>query len=328
MFLPQLFSELKARASWTQQRLDAGHLHRVPQQEETITESVLLDLALALPALNVQMFTKHEESRYTGADWVWWWQGRDAWFGGLVQAKLLKDAGGGSPYYELGYVPKPSVATPQPVPQVERLLAASRATSLPALYALYNASTNPRLVGPCLTIAQGSQEEGISVLDGHVAHALWQGLPARPRSSKPPVEVPLSIVSAHARPWSCLIACTMFSCPQWRPQPAQDLWQKLNFPKVPPVGDLAYALASMHDLLAGSLSATQYALATDEVRDAGLLTGVFRSPPDYVTQPELFTSGEVDEDPGVDEVEPDYQRLPPGVDNLIVVSDGNVRRAG
>jgi len=71
-------------AIWTEDRLDRARLADVAQQEETITESVLLELKESLPQLSIKTYTRLEENRDTGADWLWWWCGETAWFGGLV----------------------------------------------------------------------------------------------------------------------------------------------------------------------------------------------------------------------------------------------------
>lgn len=95
---------------------DRALLADVAQPEETITESVLLELKESLPQLSIKTYTRLEENRDTGADWLWWWRGETAWFGGLVQAKKLKRKRGGTPHYEIGYRPKPRAGTAQPSP--------------------------------------------------------------------------------------------------------------------------------------------------------------------------------------------------------------------
>ena len=43
----------------------------------------------AQPNILVRTYTRWEESRESGADWAWWWEGETRWFGALVQAKRL-----------------------------------------------------------------------------------------------------------------------------------------------------------------------------------------------------------------------------------------------
>lgn len=91
------------RARWTHTRLSDGRRKGVELHEETITQDLLLDIAMAMPAMTVETFTKHREAR-NGADWQWewWFEGRQ-WFGLRVQAKRLKRLKSRRLGYDLGY---------------------------------------------------------------------------------------------------------------------------------------------------------------------------------------------------------------------------------
>lgn len=132
-----LFDELAAQSRAVALRLADGRRLGVEQQEETITESFLLELARAQPLVKVRTFTRAQESRETGADWAWWWEGQHQWFGALVQAKRLS-VQGAEFGYDFGYRPRRSDSRPDPERQIDLLLRAARDWDLPALFALYN----------------------------------------------------------------------------------------------------------------------------------------------------------------------------------------------
>lgn len=113
-------------------------------QEETLTEILLTGLGVQA---QVRMFTRREESRFTGADWFWWWTDGHEWFGSLVQAKRLKSSAG---KYGFEYKPRATRSNPKPIPQVDRLLEAARLLGVPAVYSLYSAGNLPSgSVGQC-----------------------------------------------------------------------------------------------------------------------------------------------------------------------------------
>lgn len=51
------------RARWTCTRLSDGRRNRVELHEETITQDLLLDVAMAMPAMTVKTFTKRQEGQ-------------------------------------------------------------------------------------------------------------------------------------------------------------------------------------------------------------------------------------------------------------------------
>jgi hypothetical protein len=85
-------------ARLTHIRLSDGRRNGVELHEETITQDLLLDIAMAMPAMTVTTFTKHREAR-NGADWQWeWWCEGSQWFGLRVQAiNSPADSGSASP---------------------------------------------------------------------------------------------------------------------------------------------------------------------------------------------------------------------------------------
>jgi hypothetical protein len=50
-------------AGWTHIRLSDGRRKGVGLHEETITQDLLLDIAMAMPAMTVETFTKYREAR-------------------------------------------------------------------------------------------------------------------------------------------------------------------------------------------------------------------------------------------------------------------------
>jgi len=106
----------------------------VEQQEETLTESLLLEIIRKSRTITVHTFSRTEEGR-TGADWAWWWEGDRRWFGAIVQAKRLNQRTG---QVDFGYRTRPSGSNPAPERHIDLLLEAARDLQLPPLYVLYN----------------------------------------------------------------------------------------------------------------------------------------------------------------------------------------------
>ncbi len=105
--------------------------------EETLSWQLQANAGWASELITVRRFTRHEENHYTGADWLWWWEGHDdEWFGCLVQAKRVKRTAAGLSFgYD--YRPAPSTAIPDPPTQIGRLLDAADVLAVPAAYMLY-----------------------------------------------------------------------------------------------------------------------------------------------------------------------------------------------
>lgn len=198
---------LKKKAGWVHGRLtDAARLG-TPFGEETITETLLLDLRLELGRrLAVTPFTKYQESRVTGADWEWWFCdgiGRRM-YGMRVQAKKLKLVNG-VPSYDFAYKPKKSKMR-----QIDRLLANARDVGLPAVYTLYNGPELDLNTFPwsCCREAPSAEVFGVSLLSAAGARRLADV----GRTS-------LADVGGMSLPWSCSALCpTRLRSTAW------DLW--------------------------------------------------------------------------------------------------------
>ena len=117
-------------ADWGWRRIAVAHENGFPFSEETITETILLDLKANHPGkLFIQPFSKRQE-RWNGADWEWW-IGRDGnWIGMRVQAKRI--ALPDEEFHELFYKSKTA-----PKRQIEYLIEQARADDLVPIYTLY-----------------------------------------------------------------------------------------------------------------------------------------------------------------------------------------------
>lgn len=139
--------------------------------EETLSWLLQSTTAWTSDRIVVRPFTRHEENRYTGADWLWWWEGDpDQWFGCLVQAKRLR-LSGGALTFDYGYRPAPSSAEPSPPTQLQRLLDASDRLDVPAAYLLYR---TPILGVPddwaCATIPPSFRTASATFLAAAIVH--------------------------------------------------------------------------------------------------------------------------------------------------------------
>lgn len=104
-----------------------------PFSEETVTETVLLDLASALShVVHVVPFTKPQEGQ-TGVDWEWCLYDKpgNRYLRFLVQAKVLDDK-------ERNYAHIDRYIGNTSVRQIDRLADTSLARGVPAIYAFYN----------------------------------------------------------------------------------------------------------------------------------------------------------------------------------------------
>lgn len=186
---------LRDKAAWVHDRLNLASSLSVPASEETITETLLLDLRVSLGCLlEIEPFTKYQESRRTGADWEWWFcdGAGQRMYGMRVQAKKLK-VKAGVPYYDLSYKPRLSNRR-----QVDRLISASERDGIPAIYALYN---GPDLdlscfAWTCCTEPKAPRVFGVSLLSGDAALRLADS-----------GDTSLSQAGSFSRPWSCAALC-------------------------------------------------------------------------------------------------------------------------
>ena len=135
-----------ARMVWV--RREAAKRSGLAFNEETITETILLDLATGYPGdVQIVCFSKPREAE-TGADWLWSFINVDESLSltMLVQAKRLGNAE--NVYHSLNR----NVGNRKPpVRQIDQLLATAQGQDVPATYAFYNhvtdASRVPRKCG-------------------------------------------------------------------------------------------------------------------------------------------------------------------------------------
>lgn len=85
---------LRRLAGWTWNRQNDAKAHGLSLQEETLTEILLLQIAndWAGQGVRAKLFTRAQEA-VNGADWEWFFQGRDCAIGYRVQAKRLYASG-------------------------------------------------------------------------------------------------------------------------------------------------------------------------------------------------------------------------------------------
>jgi hypothetical protein len=123
----QVFKEL---AIWTWDRLETAHDVGMPFGEETVTDHLLLELAVRCPTqIKVIPFTKKREHDI-GADWEWWfWSSLNRAIGFRIQAKKLDCTT--ARYESLKF--KPCGAA-----QIDQLIAAAASDRLIPMYCFYN----------------------------------------------------------------------------------------------------------------------------------------------------------------------------------------------
>ncbi|HEX6861003.1 MAG TPA: DUF6615 family protein [Caulobacteraceae bacterium] len=167
-----LFDILSYWAHWVWLRRARAKAARMAFSEETITETLLLDLATALPGqLHIEAFTKPKEGK-TGADWEWCFYDLAAghFFRMLIQAKSLdaRDQAYTKLYYKVG---KPKPGKHQPF-QIARLRATAARRGVPAMYVFYNHLTDARRLppSPCHCCAGCADCWGCSIAH---ADAIW-----------------------------------------------------------------------------------------------------------------------------------------------------------
>jgi hypothetical protein len=160
-----------ARETWT--RRGSAKTIGLAYNEETITETMLLNLKLRYPGeVTIIAFNKAEEAE-CGADWMWTFLSADeqSSITMIVQAKRLDND-------ERAYAGiKRSVgARMPPVRQIDRLLATAQKYSVPPVYAFYNhLRDHTRIKRSCGTLPDNVVEQiegwGISLASGHAVAA-------------------------------------------------------------------------------------------------------------------------------------------------------------
>lgn len=280
----RLFNALLRQSRALHSRMLDGHLHGVEQHEETLTESLLLELSRAMPSVTVRTYTRAEESRETGADWAWWWEGDRRWFGALVQAKRLDPT---TQSYDFGYMPRPSRRQADPQRQIDLLMEAARDLDLPPLYVLYNGPGFRLDPGrwACDEIAFDESAMGAAILPAAVA-AWLLALSATDQDS----------VAGFSRPLPCHVCpqrCSNFAALSWYLRAPVPLAKSLlGFPDDVADSDLALRAASSY--LAGLANARirQFRAQPTSPELAVVRQGVRTTPPDYVL---AALTGDVDD---------------------------------
>ncbi|MFD3427442.1 DUF6615 family protein [Nocardia fluminea] len=283
---PEVVLRLGHWARWVGRRIAAGERVGVRQPEETLTNSVLLDLCRELPNLRVRTVGRAEEST-VGADWEWWIEGPRQWFGALIQAKRLSENG----TYGFNYEPRPSKRNPTPGRQVDRLIKTAEGLRIPALYVLYN-NTEQRRPLYATSCAQQqlfpSGSAGVTVLSAYTARWLLQLNGNRP--------VSLADVAGYAVPWSCLASCPR-TCEFGRPSPIGK--RQLRLPHQIPGADRAADASAVAIRLTRSSRRLQFRAQTVAEQSGGaMLSGLHEEPPFYL--PSI-------EDPSITDASIDHQ---------------------
>lgn len=134
---PRLDYEFARAAHWIWRKRGAAKRAGMPFSEESITETILLDMATFVASdLKIISFNKIQEGKI-GADWEWCFydhaKGRYLRF--LMQAKLLDDK-------ELHYSHIDRYIGSSGTRQIDRLIETAENRGIPALYAFYNHLTD------------------------------------------------------------------------------------------------------------------------------------------------------------------------------------------
>lgn len=192
-FTPEQVCLLKlAQGVW--QRRGAAKSARMFFNEETITETMLLDLSQSYPGqVTIIQYNKYEEGK-TGADWAWTFLSSDGKENQpmLVQAKRLDNADndylgldrtiGGKPGNDL---------------QIDTLIATAKKLGIPAVYAFYNHLSNKsRLRSACASLLslQMPVDDAWGIAFAS-AEAVKQSLP----------DISFNIHHMHSIPFHCLL---------------------------------------------------------------------------------------------------------------------------
>lgn len=128
-----LFTSFWLAAHWVWERRETAKRAGMPFSEETITDTILLDLATQNPGeIKIFPFNKHREGK-TGADWEWCFYDRNtsSFQPMLVQAKLLDDRD-----QEYSHIDRVIGSTG--VRQIDRLISTLTRRKIPAIYVFYN----------------------------------------------------------------------------------------------------------------------------------------------------------------------------------------------
>lgn len=182
-----LQTSLWMAAHWTWERRATSKAARMAFGEESITETILLDLATQHPRdIKIFPFNKRQEGK-VGADWEWcFFDARRSKFQPmLVQAKLLDDK-------DEEYTHLDRMIGSTGVRQIDRLVETSGRRNVPAVFAFYNhlndLGRTPNVCGSF----DCDECWGCSIA---LAEAVRAGLPKKDFDS----------IKRHSKPWVCLL---------------------------------------------------------------------------------------------------------------------------
>lgn len=157
--------------------------------EESATDWLLYELSDRLPFIVYKKFTRHQESRDSGADWDWWFVLHHGALGLRVQAKKLTP--GADHYRGLAHTSRSGL-------QIELLLESSKSANLLPLYALYSGSSSESGT-MCGGKLRGHANEGVFLA---AAPTLYDRFIGGGRS-----RVEADGLIGHSNPLSCLFCC-------------------------------------------------------------------------------------------------------------------------
>lgn len=161
-----------AHTTWNRRAL--AKKHRLILGEESVTETILLDLADSFPGrVTIVSFNKRQEGKL-GADWAWAFRSADGRqnLPMLVQAKLLDLAD--VQYPEIG---RRVGSKKPPKRQIDLLIETAEHLGIPPIYAFYNhVSVSSRVPLHCGSLAPAPQSTlvkswGVSVADAYAVRA-------------------------------------------------------------------------------------------------------------------------------------------------------------
>ncbi len=192
-----LFTSFWLTAHWVWERRGTAKRARMPFSEETITDTILLDLStLNSNEIRIFPFNKYREGN-TGADWEWCFYDRNSFQPVLVQAKLLDDRD-----QEYSHIDRFIGSTG--VRQIDRLIATSSGRRVPAIYAFYNHLNDEKRIPQNVCGSFNCAEcWGCSVA---LADAVKSTLPIKD----------FDTLKMHSMPWVCLL-CQMKSLDRTAP---------------------------------------------------------------------------------------------------------------
>lgn len=173
-------------AHWVWERRGAAKSAGMPFGEESITDSVLLDLKIQNPnELKIFPFNKSQESK-TGADWEWCFydKRKSLFLPILVQAKLLDDK-------DAAYSHIDRMVGSTGVRQIDRLLETSRMRRIPAIFVFYNHLSDARQLPRVCGSFDCDECWGCSIA---LASAIDRLLPRKD----------FEIIREYSMPWVCL----------------------------------------------------------------------------------------------------------------------------